>query len=84
MDFDGDTISVILVPEEAKEDTMAKMSPRVNKLYKKNLKNIFEFNHETLEKPRGYKISQIAGKFFRTNQQSIKIQRLFMRTYDIV
>lgn len=59
----SDTISVILVPEEAKEDTMAKMSPRVNKIYKKNLKNIFEFNHETLEKPRGYKISQIAGKF---------------------
>jgi DNA-directed RNA polymerase beta' subunit len=47
-DFDGDTISVILVPEDAKEDTMAKMSPRVNKIYKKNLKNIFEFNHETL------------------------------------
>ena len=47
-DFDGDTISVILVPEEAREDTLKKMSPRVNKIYKKNLKNIFEFNHETL------------------------------------
>lgn len=47
-DFDGDTISVILVPEEVKEDTFNKMSPRVNRVYKKNLKNIFVFNHETL------------------------------------
>jgi len=47
-DFDGDTVSLILVPEEAKEDTLEKMSPRINKIYKKNLKNIFEFNHETL------------------------------------
>lgn len=47
-DFDGDTISVILVPEEAKEDTYNKMSPRTSKIYKKNLKNIFEFNHEAL------------------------------------
>ena len=48
-DFDGDTVSVILVPEEAAEDTYKKMSPRYNKIYKKSLKNIFEFNHETLE-----------------------------------
>lgn len=47
-DFDGDTVSFMLVPEEAKEETYLKMSPRYNKLYKKNLKNIFEFNHETL------------------------------------
>ena len=47
-DFDGDTVSVILVPEEAAEDTYKKMSPRYNKIYKKSLKNIFEFNHETL------------------------------------
>lgn len=46
-DFDGDTVSIILVPEEVKEDTLDRMSPRVNKIYKKNLKNIFEFNHET-------------------------------------
>lgn len=47
-DFDGDTVSIILVPEEAKEDTVKKMSPRYNKIYKKSLGNIFEFNHETL------------------------------------
>lgn len=47
-DFDGDTISVILVPEEVKEDIYNKMSPRYNRIYKKSLKNIFEFDHETL------------------------------------
>ena len=47
-DFDGDTVSVILCPEEVKEDTYRKMSPRYNYIYKKNLKNVFEFNHETL------------------------------------
>ena len=36
------------MPEEDKEETMKVMSPRVNKIYKKNLNNIFEFNHETL------------------------------------
>lgn len=46
--FDGDTVSVILVPEEVKDDTYLKMSPRYNKIYKKNLGNIFEFNHEAL------------------------------------
>lgn len=53
LDFDGDTVSVILVPEEAAEDTYKKMSPRYNKIYKKSLKNIFEFNHETLEINQG-------------------------------
>lgn len=47
-DFDGDTISVTLVPEEVAEDTYNKMSPRYNYIYKKNLKGVFEFNHETL------------------------------------
>lgn len=47
-DFDGDTVSVILCPEEVKEDTYRKMSPRYNYIYKKNLENVFEFNHETL------------------------------------
>lgn len=47
-DFDGDTVSVILVPENVREDTLNKMSPRNNYIYKKNLKNVFEFNHETL------------------------------------
>lgn len=47
-DFDGDTVSIILVPESAKDDTYNKMSPRYNYIYKKNLQNVFEFNHETL------------------------------------
>lgn len=47
-DFDGDTVSLTLVPEEAKDDTMKKMSPRYSKVYKKNLEPIFVFNHETL------------------------------------
>lgn len=47
-DFDGDTVSVILVPEEAREDTYNKMSPRTNYIYKKNLENVLEFKHETL------------------------------------
>ena len=47
-DFDGDTVSVILCPEKAKEDTYKKMSPRYNYIYKKNLENVFEFNMETL------------------------------------
>jgi DNA-directed RNA polymerase beta' subunit len=47
-DFDGDTVSIILCPEEVKEDTYKKMSPRYNYIYKKNLGNVFEFNHETL------------------------------------
>lgn len=47
-DFDGDTVSVILCPEEVKEDTYRKMSPRYNYIYKKNLGNVFEFNMETL------------------------------------
>lgn len=47
-DFDGDTVSIILVPEKAKEDTIRKLSPRYNKIYKKNLSNVFVFNHESL------------------------------------
>ena len=47
-DFDGDTVSLTLVPEEAAEDTYKKMSPRFSKVYKKDLQPIFVFNHETL------------------------------------
>ena len=47
-DFDGDTVSLILVPEDVKEDTIKKMSPKYNKIYKKNVGNVFEFNHEAL------------------------------------
>lgn len=47
-DFDGDTVQIQLVPEEAKDDTIKKMSPRYVNVYKKNNQPIFPFNHETL------------------------------------
>ncbi len=47
-DFDGDTVTVQLVPPEAAEETYARMSPRYTYYYKKNGQPIFEFNHETL------------------------------------
>ena len=47
-DFDGDTVSLQLVPPESREDTLDKMSPRYVNVYKKNNKPIFPFNHETL------------------------------------
>lgn len=47
-DFDGDTVQIQLVPEDAKEETLLRMSPRYVNVYKKNNKPIFPFNHETL------------------------------------
>lgn len=47
-DFDGDTVSVVLVPESVKDDVFNRMSPKTSKIYKKNLGNIFSFNHEAL------------------------------------
>lgn len=47
-DFDGDTVSIQLVPEDVAEDTYNKMSPRYVNTYKKNNEPIFKFNHETL------------------------------------
>lgn len=43
-----DTISIQVVPPEAREDTLNKMSPRYVNVYKKNNTPIFPFNHETL------------------------------------
>ena len=47
-DFDGDTVALQLVPEEAAEDVYNKMSARSMHTYKKNNKPIFPINHETL------------------------------------
>ena len=47
-DFDGDTVSISLVPPEMAEDTYQKMSPRYVTYYKKNMNPIPEINHETL------------------------------------
>jgi DNA-directed RNA polymerase beta' subunit len=48
-DFDGDTVSLTLVPEEYADETYRKMSPRYVTYYKKNMKPIPEINHETLK-----------------------------------
>lgn len=48
MDFDGDTVSITLVPEEAKSETLDRMSPRYVNTYKKNNEPIFVFAHEAL------------------------------------
>ena len=48
MDFDGDTIAVTLVPEEARDETYDRMSPRYVNTYKKNNEPIFVFAHEAL------------------------------------
>lgn len=47
-DFDGDTVSITLVDEKAKEETLERMSPRYVNIYKKNNEPIFVFDHEAL------------------------------------
>jgi len=47
-DFDGDTMSLHLVPEDVKEDILHRMSPRYVNIYKKNLKPIYVPDHEVL------------------------------------
>lgn len=47
-DFDGDTMSLHLVPEDVKEDVLQRMSPRYVNVYKKNLKPIYVPDHEVL------------------------------------
>ena len=47
-DFDGDTVSIQLVPSEAAQETYERMSPRYVNVYKKNNEPIYKFNHETL------------------------------------
>lgn len=47
-DFDGDCVSIQLVPESAAEDVYKKMSGRYMNVYKKSNQPIFPFNHETL------------------------------------
>jgi DNA-directed RNA polymerase beta' subunit len=47
-DFDGDTMSMHLVPPEAAEDVYNKMSPRYVNVYKKTNETIYVPNHETL------------------------------------
>lgn len=40
-DFDGDTVAIQLVPEDAKDETVKAMSPRYVNFYKKSGKPIF-------------------------------------------
>ena len=47
-DFDGDTMSIHLVPPEIAEETYNAMSPRYVNVYKKSNEPIYAPNHETL------------------------------------
>lgn len=47
-DFDGDTVSIQLVSENAAEDTYNLMSPRYVNVYKKTNTPIFQFTHEAM------------------------------------
>lgn len=47
-DFDGDTVSIQLVPPESAEEAYRLMSPRVSNIYKKTNEPIFVFQHEAL------------------------------------
>ena len=47
-DFDGDTMSMHLVPPEIAEETYNAMSPRYVNVYKKSNEPIYAPNHETL------------------------------------
>ena len=44
-DFDGDCVSIQLVPPEAVDETVERMSPRYVLVYKKNNEPIYKFNH---------------------------------------
>ena len=47
-DFDGDTMSMHLIPPEVAEDTYKAMSPRYMNVYQKSNEPIYTPNHETL------------------------------------
>ena len=47
-DFDGDTMSIHLIPPEVAEETYLTMSPRYMNVYQKSNEPIYTPNHETL------------------------------------
>lgn len=47
-DFDGDTVSIQLVPHDAAEEAYRLMSPKTSNIYKKTNEPIFVFQHEAL------------------------------------
>ena len=74
-DFDGDTVSFTLVPEEVKEDTFDKMSPRYSKLYKKSLQPIFGFTLETLNG------GNVATQYVYSSMNELKDPKYFYDDY---
>ena len=69
-------MSITLVPEEVKEDTYNKMSPRYRKIYKKNLQPIFVFNHETLNG------LNVASTYVYDDPEELKDPRHFYDDYS--
>ena len=70
-----DTVSFTLVPEEAKEDTYDKMSPRYSKIYKKSLEPIFVFNLETLNG------GNVATQYVYKKEDELKDPKYFYDDY---
>lgn len=75
MDFDGDTVSIQLVPPEAAEDTYKKMSPRYVNIYKKNNEPIFVFNHEALNG------AAVATEYVYDDPEELKSPRYYYEDY---
>lgn len=74
-DFDGDTVQIQLVPEDSKEETLQKMSPRFVNVYKKNNSPIFPFNHETLNG------LAVATEYVVDDPEELKSPRHFYEDY---
>lgn len=68
-------MSLQLIPPEAREDTLEKMSPRYVNVYKKNNEPIFQFNHETLNG------LCVATEFVLENPDDIENPKYFYTDY---
>ena len=77
-DFDGDTVTVQLVPPDAAEETYERMSPRYTYYYKKNGGPIFEFNHETLNG------LAVVSQYTPDDPKELKDPRYYYTTYEDV
>lgn len=88
-DFDGDTMSTFLVPEEFQEDIISKMSPIALKYFDKNMKPIIEPSHGVVHgyiqcSKVDYKDSKVKPKVFDTleeiedkyNKNELELQEL--------
>ena len=75
MDFDGDTVSIQLVPEESAEDVYNKMSARYMHTYKKNNNPIFPLDNETLNG------LAVASEYTPDDPKELKEPRYFYTDY---